>query len=110
YCGAMAVVADGPDEMRKIVREQLRTGAHHIKLFVSGGVLSPTDPIWMNQLSEEEIRVAVAEAATRRVYVMAHAHTNEAVIRCVANGVRSIEHATMVESSGAQAIAQAQAF
>lgn len=110
YCGAMAVVADGPDEMRKVVREQLRTGAHHIKLFVSGGVLSPTDPIWMNQLSEEEIRVAVAEAATRRVYVMAHAHTNEAAIRCVANGVRSIEHATMVESSGAQAIAQAQAF
>lgn len=110
YCGAMAVVADGPGEMRKVVREQLRTGAHHIKLFVSGGVLSPADPLWMNQLGEDEIRVAVAEAATRRAYVMAHAHTNEAVLRCVANGVRSIEHATMIESSGARAIAQARAF
>jgi imidazolonepropionase-like amidohydrolase len=59
YCGAMAAVADGPDEVRKLVRDQLRTGAHHVKLFVSGGVLSPTDPIWMNQLSDEEIRVAV---------------------------------------------------
>ena len=110
YCGAMAVVADGPDEIRKVVREQLRTGAHQIKLFVSGGVLSPTDPIWMNQLSIEEIRVAVAEAETRRAYVMAHAHTNEAVLRCVANGVRSIEHATMIETSGAEAIAEANAF
>lgn len=110
YCGALATVADGPEEVRKVVRDQLRTGAHQIKLFVSGGVLSPTDPIWMNQLSQEEIRVAVEEAATRRVYVMAHAHTNEAVLRCVNNGVRSVEHATMLEASGAQAIADHGAF
>lgn len=110
YCGAMSVVADGPDEMRRTVREQLRTGATHIKLFVSGGVLSPSDPIWMNQLNIEEIQIAVAEAETRRAYVMAHAHTNEAVIRCIDNGVRSIEHATLLEDSGAQAIAKADAF
>jgi imidazolonepropionase-like amidohydrolase len=64
----------------------------------------------MNQLCEEEIRVAVEEAATRRTYVMAHAHTNEAVLRCVTNGVRSIEHATMIDASGAQAIAAHGAF
>ena len=110
YCGAMATVADGPDDVRKVVREQLRTGASQIKLFVSGGVLSPTDPIWMDQLSVEEIRVAVEEAATRRAYVMAHAHTNGAVLRCVANGVRSIEHATLIEDSGAKAIVEAGAF
>jgi len=110
YCGALSVVADGPDEMRKVVREQLRTGATHIKLFVSGGVLSPSDPIWMNQLDIDEIRIAVAEAETRRAYVMAHAHTNEAVLRCIDNGVRSIEHATLLEDSGARAIAAADAF
>ena len=110
YCGALSVVADGPDEVRKIVRDQLRTGAHQIKLFASGGVLSPSDPIWMNQLCEEEIRVAVQEAATRRVYVMAHAHTNDAVLRCVLNGVRSVEHATMIEASGARAITEHGAF
>lgn len=108
--GALAAIADGPDEVRKAVRDQLRTGAHQIKLFVSGGVLSPTDPIWMNQFSDEEIRAAVTEAATRRVYVMAHAHTNDAVLRCIGNGVRSIEHATMLEASGARAIAQSGTF
>ncbi|ABQ70424.1 amidohydrolase [Rhizorhabdus wittichii RW1] len=110
YCGALTTVVDGPDEMRKAVREQLRLGAHQIKLFVSGGVLSPSDPIWMNQFSIEEIRVAVEEAAVRRTYVMAHAHTNEAVLRCVANGVRSIEHATMIENDGARAIVEHDAF
>ncbi len=110
YCGALATVVDGVDEMRKAVREQLRRGAHQIKLFVSGGVLSPSDPIWMNQFALEEIKVAVEEAATRRCYVMAHAHTNEAVIRCVTSGIRSIEHATMLEADGAQAIVDHDAF
>ena len=110
YCGALAAIVDGPDEMRKAVREQLRRGANQIKLFVSGGVLSPSDPVWMNQFAEEEIRVAVEEANTRRVYVMAHAHTNEAAIRCIRNGVRSIEHATMLEADGVQTILEAGAF
>jgi imidazolonepropionase-like amidohydrolase len=110
YCGSLSVVVDGPDEMRKMVREQLRRGAHQIKLFVSGGVLSPSDPIWMDQFCDEEIRVAVEEAATRRTYVMAHAHTNAAAIRCVKNGVRSIEHATMLEADGVAAIVEHDAF
>lgn len=110
YCGALSITADGPDEVRRIVRERLRKGAHHIKLFVSGGVLSRTDPIWMRQFTDAEIRVAVEEAETRRAYVMAHVHTNEGALRCVANGVRSLEHVTVLEDDGAAAIAQAGAF
>ncbi|WP_232476345.1 metal-dependent hydrolase family protein [Flavisphingomonas formosensis] len=105
YCGSATMVADGVDEVRRAVREQLRRGAHQIKLFVSGGVLTPSDPLWMNQLSDEEIQAAVAEARSRRVYVMAHAHTNEAALRCLRNGIRSIEHATILEEDGARAIA-----
>lgn len=110
YCGSMSIVVDGPDAVRRIVREQLRTGAHQIKIFVSGGVISPSDPVWMDQFTDEEIRAAVSEAATRRTYVMAHAHTNEAILRCIKNGVRSIEHATLVEADGARAIAEHGAF
>jgi imidazolonepropionase-like amidohydrolase len=110
YSGALSAVVDGPDEMRKAVRNQLREGATHIKLFVSGGVLSPTDPIWMNQFTDEEIRAAVDEAATRRTYVMAHAHTAEAVRRCVRNGVRSIEHGTLMDRESADLVAAAGAF
>lgn len=112
-CGAsntVATVVDGVDAVRAAVREQLRTGAHQIKLLVSGGVLSPSDPIWMNQLADEEIKAAVQEAATRRTYVMAHAHTNEAVLRCLNLGVRSFEHVTLLEADGAEAIARSGAF
>lgn len=110
YGGALSAVVDGPDQMRKAVRDQLRQGATHIKLFVSGGVLSPTDPLWMNQFADEEIRAAVEEAATRRTYVMAHAHTAEAVRRCVRNGVRSIEHGTLMDRESADIVAAAGAF
>ncbi|HVW70953.1 MAG TPA: amidohydrolase family protein [Steroidobacteraceae bacterium] len=110
YNGALSAVVDGPDQVRAAVREQLRQGAHQIKLFVSGGVLSPTDPIWMNQFTDQEIRAAVEEAATRRTYVMAHAHTAEAARRCARNGVRSIEHGTLMDRASADEVAQAGAF
>jgi imidazolonepropionase-like amidohydrolase len=96
YSGALSRVVDGVDEMRRAVREELCKGAHQIKIFVSGGVLSPTDPLWMPQFSAEEIRVAVYEAATRRSYVMAHCHTDEGAARCVELGVRSVEHGTLI--------------
>ena len=110
YSGALSAVVDSPEEMRRAVREQLRQGATHIKLFVSGGVLSPTDPLWMNQFTDEEIRAAVEEARTRRTYVMAHAHTAEAVRRCIRNGVRSVEHGTLMDRESADAVAAAGAF
>lgn len=110
YSGSISVVADGVDEMRKTVREQLRKGATQIKLFVSGGVVSPTDPLWMPQFTEEEIRAAVYEASTRRTYVMAHCHTDEGARRCAEYGVRSIEHGTMITPQGAEFVAQKGAY
>jgi imidazolonepropionase-like amidohydrolase len=110
YHGALSAVVDGPEQVRQVVRDQLRQGATHVKLFLSGGVLSPTDPIWMNQFTDAEIRAAVEEAATRRTYVMAHAHTAEAARRCVANGVRSVEHGTLMDRESADVVAAAGAF
>ncbi|HKS56232.1 MAG TPA: amidohydrolase family protein [Steroidobacteraceae bacterium] len=110
YSGALSAVVDGADAMREKVRDQLRQGANHIKLFVSGGVLSPSDPIWMDQFTDLEIRAAVEEAATRRTYVMAHAHTAQAAIRCARNGVRSIEHGTLMDRPSADTVASTGAF
>lgn len=110
YKGALAQVVDGTDQMRLAVRDELRKGAHQIKLFVSGGVLSPTDPIWMDQFTDAEIRAAVEEAARWRTYVMAHAHTASASARCAAAGVRTIEHGTLIDAEAAQVIAENEAY
>lgn len=111
YAGLLSRTVDGPDELRRAVREELRQGAHQIKLFVSGGVLSPTDPLTMRQFCDEEVRVAVEEAGTRERYVMAHCHTDSGSARCAALGVRSIEHGTLIERDDtARSIAAAGAF
>jgi imidazolonepropionase-like amidohydrolase len=110
YSGAMSTVADGVDGVRKAVREQLRKGATQIKIYMSGGVVSPACPIWMPQFSEEEVRVAVQEAATRRTYVMAHCHTDDRARACVQYGVRSIEHGTEITATTARLIADSPAY
>jgi imidazolonepropionase-like amidohydrolase len=110
YSGVLSVVVDGEDEVRRAAREELRQGAHQIKLHLSGGVLSPSDPIWMPQFTDAEIRAAVEEATTRRAYVMAHAHTADAARRCVRLGVRSIEHGTLLDAETARLVAQSSAY
>lgn len=110
YTGALSVVVDGVDEMRRRVRDAFHHGASHVKIFVSGGVLSPSDPIWMDQFHDSEIAAAVEEARTRRSYIMAHAHTSNAAIRCASNGVRSIEHGTMIDKKAANVVAEQEAF
>ncbi|WP_028007561.1 metal-dependent hydrolase family protein [Solimonas flava] len=96
----MAVV-DGPQAVRLAVREELRRGAHHIKLMSSGGVTSPTDPIDRCQYADDEIRVAVEEAARAGAYVAAHCHPLAAIRRAIELGVRSIEHATLIDADTA---------
>ena len=106
----MAWVADGPDEVRKAAREELRKGADQIKIFVSGGISSPSDPVWMPQFTDEEIKAAVAEAASRRTYVMAHAYTAESIARSVKCGVRSIEHGNLIDRAAAEVVKKHEAF
>lgn len=110
FTGHLAVVVDGVDAMREAVRETLRRGSHQVKLMLSGGISSPTDPIWMLQYSEEEIRVAVEEATRRKSYVMGHAYTPDTITRAVRCGVRSIEHANLIDESAAKAVADANAY
>jgi imidazolonepropionase-like amidohydrolase len=105
-----AVMADGVDAVIRATREELRQGAHCIKIMGSGGVASPTDPIWMNQYREDEIRAIVNECTERRTYASAHCHPASAVRRCVEFGVRSIEHGTLIDDDTARFVAERGAF
>ncbi|MDT9597383.1 metal-dependent hydrolase family protein [Sphingosinicella rhizophila] len=108
-CGSMnwgGVVVDGVDECIKAAREELRRGAHCIKIVASGGVMSPSDPMWMNQFREDETRAIVNECVERRTYVSAHCHPVSAIRRSVDFGVRCIEHATLIDAETAQFVAE----
>ena len=106
----LSVVADGVDECIKCAREELRQGAHCIKILGSGGVASPTDPIWMNQYREDEIRAIVNECTERRSYTTSHCHPAGAVRRAVECGVRCIEHATLIDAETADFVASKGAY
>jgi len=108
--GDIGRVADGIDDVRKAVRQELQMGADQIKMMASGGVASPTDPIAAFGYSEEEIRVIVDEAAGRQTYVMAHSYTADAIERAIRNGVRTIEHGNLVDERVARLMAEKGAF
>ena len=103
-------MVDGVDEVRRAAREQLRKGATQIKVFSSGGVLSPTDPFDSLQFSYEELRAAVEAAADWHTYVLAHCHTSDAIRRALSAGIRSIEHASILDEDAAQRIVESDAF
>jgi imidazolonepropionase-like amidohydrolase len=107
-CNALSFVletADGVDAVRKAVREQMRQGADQIKIFVSGGVASPWDPLDSLQYTPGEIAASVEEAHNFGRYVLAHAYTPEAITRAVENGVRTIEHGNLIDEKSARLMA-----
>lgn len=106
----MGEVVDGVDNLRSVVRERLRTGAHAIKIMASGGVASHGDPLRIPQYSLAEIAVVCEEANRRGSYVAAHAYTAEAVTRAVQQGVRSVEHGNLIDADTAQVMAEHGAY
>jgi imidazolonepropionase-like amidohydrolase len=107
---SMTRIVDGVPEMLKAVRDELRKGADHIKLMVSGGVASPNDPLDSLQFRIDEIEAACQEANNWGKYVSAHAYTAEAVRRAVSSGVRTIEHGNLIDQSAADLMAERGAF
>jgi imidazolonepropionase-like amidohydrolase len=101
-CPVMTRVVDGVDAIRQATREELRNGANHIKIMVSGGVASPTDTVDANQYSLDEIRAVVEEAQAAGKYVSAHAYPGAAISRAVRCGVRSIEHGNLLDEQSVE--------
>lgn len=106
----MSVVADGIANVQQAAREQLRQGVDHLKVFVSGGVVSPNDPLASAQYTDAEIEAIVAEARSWGTYVAAHAYTTAAITRAVRAGVRTIEHGNLLDAAAAALMAERGAF
>ena len=103
-------IADGVDECRRAARDELRKGAHQIKIMAGGGVASPNDPIQNTQYSIEEINAICEEAEAAQTYVMAHAYVPKAITRAIENGVRTIEHGNLLDEESAKVMSKYDAF
>jgi imidazolonepropionase-like amidohydrolase len=92
YPGMPDGLVDGPEAMRRKVRELVRAGADVIKVATTGGVLSPTDDPRHAHFRDDELTALVTEAAAAGRWVMAHAQGGDGIKAAVRAGVRSIEH------------------
>jgi len=88
----------------------VRRGAHHIKVYLSGAVDSPSDRVDSTQFSLEELRAIVEEATAANIYVAGHAYTSRAINRGLECGVRSIEHGNLMDSSSIPLFQRYEAF
>ncbi len=89
--------ADGADDVRKGVREQLKAGARVIKFMASGGVMTPGVDPRSPQLGPEELAAGIEEAHKAGVKTASHAQSAQGIRNAVLAGIDSIEHGIYLE-------------
>ena len=104
--GVAEGVADGVEEARNAVRYAVKYGADVIKICATGGVLSLTDSVGVQQYTEEEMRAIVETATQLDRRVAAHAHGTAGIKAAVRAGVTSIEHGSILDAEAVSLMKQ----
>lgn len=94
--GHMGLSADGPDEVRRAVRQQLKAGADVIKLMVTGGISTRGSSPLTADYTMEEIQVAADEARSRGKTTSAHAYGGAGAVNSIKAGITSLEHGSFL--------------
>ena len=105
-CWHRARECDGPDEVRKGTREQIKAGADWIKIMATGGVSTPGVHPNSCQFSEGEIRAAVEEAHKAGKKAFAHAQGTMGILNALRAGIDSIEHGCFLTQECVEFMAQ----
>jgi imidazolonepropionase-like amidohydrolase len=93
-------IADGVDQIRHVVRAQVKYGVDVIKILATGGVLSKGDSPGAPQYTLEELKAAAEEAHAAGRKIAAHAHGAQGIKNAILAGIDSIEHASLVDDEG----------
>lgn len=93
-------IADGVDQVRHVVRAQVKYGVDVIKILATGGVLSKGDSPGAPQFSFEELKTAADEAHMAGRKIAAHAHGTQGIKNAILAGIDSIEHASLIDDEG----------
>jgi imidazolonepropionase-like amidohydrolase len=93
-------IADGVDQVRHVVRAQVKYGVDVIKILATGGVLSKGDSPGAPQFTFEELKAAAEEAHMAGRKIAAHAHGTQGIKNAILAGIDSIEHASLIDDEG----------
>lgn len=100
------ITANGQPQVLAAARDNLYKGAAQIKVAVTGGVISFTDPLYVAEFIPEEIEAAVQAATDYGTYVMVHAHSPTGIKRAIEAGVKSIDHNSLADEESIQMMAE----
>ena len=100
--GSPRSVVDGPEEVRKAVRELVAAGADVLKVATSGGVLSPNDDPKHAHFQPDELEMMRAETQAAGLFMMAHAQAYDGVKNAIRAGFRSIDHGIYLDDEAIQ--------
>lgn len=103
-------VINSAEDARKAVRQRYKNGADWIKITATGGVLSVAKNGQNPQFTEEELASIVKIATDYGLKVAAHAHGDEGMYRAVSNGVKTIEHGTLIEKRTMELMKEKEAY
>ena len=104
--GLGGVIVDGPDEVRKAARQQIKAGADLVKLVVTGGVMSEASMPGIQYMTQEEILAAVQEAHRLGRKVAAHAQGCDGTKECLRAGIDTIEHGYILDQEAVDLMAE----
>jgi len=93
-------IADGADQLRHVVRAQVKYGVDVIKILATGGVLSKGDSPGAPQYTLEELKAAAETAHMAGRKIAAHAHGTEGIKNAILAGIDSVEHASLIDDEG----------
>jgi imidazolonepropionase-like amidohydrolase len=93
-------IADGVDQIRHVVRSQVKYGVDVIKILATGGVLSKGDSPGAPQFTFDELKAAAEEAHMAGRKIAAHAHGTQGIKNAILAGIDSIEHASLIDDEG----------
>ena len=107
---ADGLIADGPDEIRKAIRKEIKYGSDWIKIMVTGAFMSVGDNPKNVSFSPEELSAAIEEASRQNIPVAAHAHATAGINQAVIAGARSIEHGSYLDEESIALMVEHQTY
>ncbi|WP_245813401.1 metal-dependent hydrolase family protein [Lutibacter agarilyticus] len=103
-------LADGPTEVMRATRENLKNGASQIKLATGGGYASPADPLMGIQYTFEEIKAAVDVAKNWGTYVTIHSYFPESINMAIDAGIKDVAHGQLLDKATLERMAKEEVF
>lgn len=102
----ISILANGKQQVLAATRNNLYQGATQIKIAVSGGVISMTDPLYVHEFLPEEIETAVRAAEDYGTYVFAHVHSAGPIKRAIEAGVKALDHISLADEEAVKMMAK----